>query len=283
MRTMQGDREHIETNWMFGPESARIHSHLEREMRRAHENREFVLDYQPIYDARPPAPVLGFEALLRWRHPELGLISPLEFIPIAENNGMILPLTLRILEESAERIALWRRLWPDCYLSVNVSPLQLRGANFAKLLLEALDRTGLAPEALVIEITENGPALDERTRHSMTELVRRGLRFAIDDFGTGHSSLRYLQHYPFQILKLDRSFIRETPQPGRAAAIVESVLALARRLELTTVAEGVETATQLAFLQQNGCDAIQGFFLANPMTPASISDFARFCMSGSQN
>ena len=264
----------------FGAESAQIHMHLVREMQRAHENHEFMLDYQPIYDAGPPAQPFGFEALLRWRHPELGLISPGQFIPIAENNGMIMPLTVRILEESANRIKLWRKLWPECYLSVNIPPLQMREEGFAALILDTLSKAGLPADALVIEVTENGVPLEERTRATMEDLVERGVRFAIDDFGTGHSSLKYLQKFPFQILKLDRSFIREIPEEGRTATIVKSILALAQSLGLKTVAEGVETASQLSFLQEHHCDAIQGFFLAHPLSPGSISEFTQRFVAG---
>ena len=254
-------------------ESARIHEVLTREIRRAHDNQEFVLDYQPIYEARPPARAMGFEALARWKHPELGLISPLDFIPIVENTGMVGALTLLVLRESVSRIRTWRGLWPDSYLALNVSPMQLREEGFAASILRTLEETNLPPDALVLEVTETGVPLDDRTGRVMRDLVAEGIRFAADDFGTGHSSLLYLQKYPFQILKLDRNFISDIPGASRDALIVASILELAARLGLTTVAEGVETSEQLQFLQEHGCDAIQGFFLSHPLAPTTITAF----------
>jgi diguanylate cyclase (GGDEF)-like protein/PAS domain S-box-containing protein len=240
---------------------------LEAAMFQAVREGEFMLYYQPIVDARSRQ-IQGFETLMRWKHPTLGMVPPVRFIPIAEANGLINLLgawalkaacvQLKRFEEAARR---------ELYISVNISPRQFRNDGFLDVLDDALAFSGLRGEQLVLEITEGALMIDPAHAETiLTRMAERRARIAIDDFGTGYSSLAYLKRFPISVLKIDRAFVKDLPESAKDGAICNAVLDLARHLGLSVVAEGVETAGQLDFLDQRGCQYIQGYLTGKPMT-----------------
>ncbi len=241
---------------------------MEAAMFEAVRNGEFLLHYQPIIDARTRQ-IMGFEALMRWIHPESGPISPVQFIPMAESNGLINLLgawalkaacvQLRRFEQSAGR---------SLYVSVNVSPRQFRNDQFIDMVDEAIMLSGINGNQLLLEITEGILMSDpEHAEVLLTAITARGVRIAIDDFGTGYSSLAYLKRFPIDALKIDRAFIKDLPESVKDAAICNVVLNLANNLNLSTVAEGVENQRQFDFLAAQGCTFIQGFHTGRPLLP----------------
>jgi diguanylate cyclase (GGDEF)-like protein/PAS domain S-box-containing protein len=240
---------------------------LEHELRSAVARQELTLFYQP--QARIDGQVTGFEALARWDHPTLGSIAPGRFIPIAEDSGIIVSLGEWVLREACREAATWVR---PLQVSVNLSPIQFRHGDLPTLVHMALLDTGLPPGRLVLEITE-GVLIDdfERALTTLRRLKLLGVGIAMDDFGTGYSSLSYLQSFPFDKIKIDRSFINNLARGHQSAAIVRAVIGLGRGLDLPVVAEGVETAEQQAFLSAEDCDEIQGYFVGRP---GPMSDYA---------
>ncbi|KQQ40549.1 histidine kinase [Duganella sp. Leaf126] len=259
---------------IYSPTQAGPQQHdisLEAAMFQAVREGEFLLYYQPIVDA-PGCEIQGFETLMRWKHPTLGMVPPVRFIPIAEANGLINLLgawalkaacvQLRQFEEVAKR---------SLYISVNISPRQFRNDKFLGVLDEALAFSGLPGERLILEITEGTLMVDPvHAETILSRMAERGARIAIDDFGTGYSSLAYLKRFPISVLKIDRAFIRDLPASQKDGAICSTVLDLARHLDLSVVAEGVETAEQLGWLEQRGCQYIQGYLTGKPM-PANVA------------
>lgn len=243
---------------------------MEAAMFDAVRNGEFLLHYQPIVDAISKE-IMGFEALMRWRHPVMGIVSPMQFIPMAESNGLINLLGAWVLKAACVQLRKFQQVTKrQLYVSVNVSPRQFRNERFLDLIDEALALSGLRGEQLLLEITEgilmSDPDHAETLLHAITA---RGVRIAIDDFGTGYSSLAYLKRFPISVLKIDRAFIKDLPDSVKDAAICNVVLSLAEHLDLTAVAEGVETEQQLTFLANQGCALIQGFFTGRPQLPES--------------
>jgi diguanylate cyclase (GGDEF)-like protein len=244
---------------------------MEAAMFEAVRNGEFLLHYQPIVDANTRQ-IKGFEALMRWRHPQLGLVSPMQFIPMAENNGLINLLGAWVLKAACVQIrqfeaAVGRQL----YVSVNVSPRQFRNERFLELMDDAIKLSGLRGEQLLLEITEGILMSDPEHAEALLHAISaRAVRIAIDDFGTGYSSLAYLKRFPIAVLKIDRAFIKDLPQSVKDAAICNVVLSLADHLNLSTVAEGVENEEQLAFLAQQGCALIQGYLTGFPLLPEAV-------------
>ena len=241
---------------------------MEAAMFEAVRNGEFLLHYQPIVDAHSRQ-IMGFEALMRWRHPVLGLVSPLQFIPLAESNGLINLLGAWVLKAACVQIRLFEQAaGRELYVSVNVSPRQFRNERFLNLMDDAIALSGLRGEQLLLEITEgilmSDPEHAEALLHAITA---RKVRIAIDDFGTGYSSLAYLKRFPIAVLKIDRAFIKDLPASVKDAAICNVVLSLADHLKLSTVAEGVENEEQLAFLASQGCRLIQGYLTGYPLLP----------------
>lgn len=251
----------------------RNRQHLEHDLRHAISRRELSLVYQPQKDIKTGA-VVGFEALLRWQHPERGVISPAIFIPIAEEGGSILQIGEWVLRTACHEAASWK-----CPLSVavNVSAVQLHNANFARLLHEILLHTGLSPRRLELEITETALIRDlNRALSTLRQVKALGVRIAMDDFGTGYSSLSNLRAFPFDKIKIDGSFIKTVNMNEQAATIVRAVLGLGRGLGLPVLAEGVETPGELKFLMDEACDEAQGYHLG---MPAKIEEF-RFLTHG---
>jgi diguanylate cyclase (GGDEF)-like protein len=244
---------------------------LENALRRALEREEFELQYQPIVDARTGAPT-GAEALVRWRHPELGLLLPSEFIPLAEENGLIIPLGEWVLRQACAQ----NRAWQDAGLTpirvvVNLSSRQLR-RSLPEMVGRILQTTGLEARFLGLELTESllvkHQKEDTDTLHALRAM---GLHLAVDDFGTGYSSFSYLKHLPLDSLKIDRSFVREITTSPDDAAITTAIIAMAHALGLKVVGEGVETAGQRDVLQGQGCDALQGYLFSRPVLPDALA------------
>ncbi|HEY0514593.1 MAG TPA: EAL domain-containing protein [Thermoanaerobaculia bacterium] len=247
---------------------------LERDLRLAIERGEFALVYQPqaVVDS---GQTVGVEALLRWNHPQRGVILPDEFIAIAEETRLILPLGEWVLRTACEQARQWQTAGgPRLRVAVNLSALQFRQRNLAGTVQTMLSESGLDPGSLVIEITESSAMLNvELTIEVLSELREMGLRVAIDDFGTGHASLSYLKQFPIDGLKIDRSFVSDMEASRESAAIVTAIIGLAHGLGLGVLAEGVESDSQLRRLAACGCDEYQGFFLSRPLAPAIIPDF----------
>jgi diguanylate cyclase (GGDEF)-like protein/PAS domain S-box-containing protein len=241
---------------------------LQHELRRALADDQFHLNYQPQVDLSSGR-VVGLEALLRWTHPELGQISPTEFIPIAEETGLIFPIGSWTLREACRQA----RSWPGITVAVNLSPAQFLKPGLEDMVALTLDETELEPERLELEITERILLRDtESTLRILHNIRSLGVRISMDDFGTGYSSLSYLRRFPFDKIKLDRSFISDVESDGDAWTIVRAILGLGRSLSIATIAEGVETIGQLQFLIREGCDEGQGYYFGAPMPPEAIAD-----------
>ncbi len=240
---------------------------LESSLRHALEDEALLLHYQPKVDLCT-GKVTGMEALLRWRHPEIGLVSPGEFIPLLEETGMILSVGEWVIRAACIRNKVWQEMGlPKLRTAVNMSARQFKQAGLVKMITRILDEIGLEPDYLVLEITES-ILVDhvEETIAILHEFNGMGIQVAIDDFGTGYSSLSYLKRLPIHSLKIDRSFIKDVTINPDDAAIVRATIAMAHSLKLKVVAEGVETRSQLAFLLNNGCDEVQGFYFCKPLT-----------------
>gem|GEM_PF-334170 len=247
---------------------------LRADLRRAVEREEFVVHYQPIM-ALGADEIGGFEALARWEHPEKGLVSPGEFIPLAEETGLIVEIGLLVLEEACRRVLEWQGTSGEFLdLSVNLSARQFRQPDLIGQISGVLDRTGFDANHLKLEVTESTAMEDvEMALVTLRNLRDLGIRLSIDDFGTGYSSLSYLRRFPVDDLKIDRSFVGRLDDDAESAAIVSTTVSLARILNLTVTAEGVETANQLARLRGLGCDFAQGFHLSRPLTAQAASSF----------
>jgi predicted signal transduction protein with EAL and GGDEF domain len=240
---------------------------LESALYQALERKEFHLAYQPQADACSGA-ICGVEALIRWRHPETGLISPLEFIPLAEENGLILPIGAWVLETACADAMRWRAMGlPPIQISVNISPIQFRDPELQDKIVATLAATGLPAGQLEIEITESTLMEDAtRTLELMHLLRTQGVHIALDDFGTGYSSLQYLKQLPLTKLKIDRAFVRDMPASKADEAIVRAVVTLAQTLDMRVTAEGVETHEQSVVLAELGCHILQGSYISMPVS-----------------
>jgi diguanylate cyclase (GGDEF)-like protein/PAS domain S-box-containing protein len=249
---------------------------MEAAMFEAVRNGEFCLHYQPIVDATTRQ-VRGYEALMRWMRPDQGLVSPVQFIPMAESNGLINLLGAWALKSACMQLKRFQEAaGRPLYVSVNVSPRQFRNDQFLGMMDEALSLAGLEGEQLLLEITEGILMADPgHAEATLNQISARGVRIAIDDFGTGYSSLAYLKRFPISTLKIDRAFIQDLPESVKDAAICNVVLSLASHLDLSTVAEGVENAEQLQFLVRQGCTLIQGFYTGHPMMPETAMALLR--------
>jgi diguanylate cyclase (GGDEF)-like protein/PAS domain S-box-containing protein len=249
------------------------HLHTGNALHRALERGEFELHYQPILELETGR-VIGFEALVRWRHPERGLVMPLEFIGLAEETGLIVPIGAWVLETACVQVASWQAARPDdqpLSISVNVSPRQLAEPSFPEQLEQVLGHSGIRPGTLWLEITETTLMHDTESAGSALRALRtQGIHLAVDDFGTGYSSLSHLKRFPIEALKIDQSFIRGLADNAEDAAIVTAVISLAHALGLSSTAEGVETPEQLAELRTLGCELAQGNLFAQPQ-PATLA------------
>jgi diguanylate cyclase (GGDEF)-like protein/PAS domain S-box-containing protein len=258
---------------VYSPESdhhSRVRLTLVADLRRALEREELVVYYQPQADAATGV-VRTMEALVRWEHPVHGLLSPDQFVPLAEQTGLIRPLTLYMVDASLRQCAAWRRAGYDVAVAVNVTGRDLLDLHFPGQVADAIERAGVAPEALELEITESTIMADAaRARSVLVQLSDLGVRLAVDDFGSGHSSLGYLKRLPIDVLKIDRSFVMNMVDESDDAVIVRSTIDLGHNLGLQVVAEGVETEEALARLAELGCDSVQGYFLGRPQPSDAI-------------
>jgi EAL domain-containing protein (putative c-di-GMP-specific phosphodiesterase class I) len=245
---------------------------VEMDLRNALPTEDFELYYQPILDV-PSGRVTGFEALIRWHHPLRGLVSPADFIPLAEETGLIMPISEWALMAACTAAANWPA---DIVVAVNISPVQFNDGRLPNVVQEALETSGLAPGRLEIEVTESVLLQNSDDRLAMLHRLRAlGIRIALDDFGTGYSSLSYLRSFPFDKIKIDKSFIRDLGSNRDSMVIVEAVIGLARGLGMTTVAEGVETAQQLATLTEAGCTRVQGYLFSRPVPEGEVPGLVR--------
>jgi EAL domain-containing protein (putative c-di-GMP-specific phosphodiesterase class I) len=239
---------------------------LEKALRRAIEDEALEIHYQPIVSA-DGARIVGAEALLRWTHPERGAIAPATFVPVAEHCGLM----PRLGEFVLRRVIADAGRWPDLYLAVNLSPLQVRDAALIDIIKALLAEHQVSPERLMLEVTEgvliDNPA-EAKTR--LDTLKALGVRLALDDFGTGYSSLTYLQRFKFDKLKIDRGFVEPLGRDASSNALVQSIVSLGRALDLTLLAEGVETEEQRVLLRLAGCQEMQGFLFARPGPPEAL-------------
>lgn len=265
---------------LFSPDMDSLaHEHLliEAELRKALERDELELFYQPVL--RPSdSQLVGLEALIRWHHPSLGLLSPASFIPVAEESGVIAPLGEWILNRACENaVEIGRKLGRDIFVAVNVSAQQFNTTrpHLATVVEDALLSTGLPPHCLELEITESVILGDvPETVETLTALNELGVRLSIDDFGTGFSSMSYLRKFPFDTLKIDRMFVQDVDGEAQNGVLAEAIIAMAHALNLNVIGEGVETQAQLDFLMQRNCDMIQGFYFSKPVRASRVAELA---------
>jgi len=253
-----------------GSEEAIEQMTLERDLRRALDQDELILFFQPQVDA-VTGKTVAVEALLRWQHPERGMILPDNFIPVAERSHQIIPIGEWVLREACRHGASWQKDHPNLRVSVNLSPIQFQEPGFEFVMRRVLRDSGIRPELLEIEITE-GAAMQnpEITLEVLNEIKAMGVRISIDDFGTGYSSLSYLSQFPIDSLKIDRGFVRDIGLKGAHSIIIAAVIALAHQMNLTVVAEGVETEQQSKFLRDSACEHLQGYLFSRPLPAHEI-------------
>ena len=252
------------------------HLQLVNALRQALEHDQLRLHFQPqvsLLDGR----LVGAEALLRWTHPELGPVSPAEFIPAAEDSGLILPIGEWVLRHAARQARFWLQDGrAPLVMAVNLSAVQFRHPDLPALVTRILEEESLPPEYLELELTEGVALHDPQGAIAvMNQLHERGVRMSIDDFGTGHSSLAHLKKFKIYKLKVDQSFVRDISTDAEDRAIVAAIIQMAKSLGLQTIAEGVETAGQLAFLREQGCDEVQGYFFSKPLPADQFELFAQ--------
>jgi predicted signal transduction protein with EAL and GGDEF domain len=245
---------------------------MEAKLRQALDLQQFRIYYQPRVSADGEN-VLGMEALIRWAHPDLGMIPPAEFIPIAEETGLIILIGQWILAEVCRQVVEWRTMGlPALRVSVNLSPVQFKHESLHRNLTEILAKSGLEPRFLELEITESLLMHDvESTITLLHKLKAVGLSISIDDFGTGYSSLSYLKRFPISTLKIDQSFVRDLKNDPDDVAIVQAIIALAHSLRLQVVAEGVEQKSQMNILRELGCDEVQGYYFSRALPPEAFA------------
>jgi len=246
---------------------------LETELRRAAERRQFSLHYQPKVDLGS-GQITGVEALLRWKHPQLGMVPPAQFIPLAEETGLIVPIGRWVLREACAQNMAWQRhgLRPVS-MAVNLSPRQFADEHLLNDVDEALRASGMSPVLLQLEVTESMVMRNvARAVRVLDAIQNRGIRLAIDDFGTGYSSMSLMKQFPIDTIKIDRSFVRDLPRDSEDQAIAQAIISMGKALGMTVVAEGVETAEQHAFLRNHDCDEMQGYLFSKPLPPGELAN-----------
>ena len=242
-------------------------------LQRALQEREFVLHYQPVVELAGGR-MTGMEALVRWNRPDGGIVAPGEFIPLAEETGMIVPLGWWVLDEACRQFSRWHAKQPELVLHVNLSPRQLHDPQATATVLDALSASGLPAESLVLELTEGSIMQDvESSLVAMEKLTALGVRMSVDDFGTGYSSLSYLQKLPVSVLKVDKAFVDQVAASKQGAALVRAIIGVGQALELQVVAEGVERVEQVGRLQALNCRYAQGYYFSRPLDVEAMGDF----------
>ncbi|RKZ95204.1 MAG: hypothetical protein DRQ46_08805, partial [Gammaproteobacteria bacterium] len=245
---------------------------LEKELRKALEQEQFVLFYQPKVDLSSNK-ITGMEALVRWQHPTLGLVPPMEFIPLAEETGIIIPLGEWIMLTACKQMTLWEKEYPDLInMSINVSARQFWKNDFIDSIKKTLNQTNVSADKIEFELTESVVMNDiESAIQTMIAIKQLGVSLSIDDFGTGYSSLNYLKRFPLDVLKIDRSFINDLENEHSDSAIVRSIIALAENFGLRVVAEGIEEAYQQQILTDLGCHFGQGYYFSRPVASIEMT------------
>ena len=273
-------KEDGKNNYKFYSQEMNVHSFerlaLETSLRRGIERSEFLLHYQAKLDLRS-GHITGVEALVRWQHPDMGMVPPAQFIPLAEETGLIVPLGKWVLHTACAQGVAWQKQGlPPVHIAVNLSARQFADDDLVSDIASALKITGLAPQLLELELTESMVIQNaERASRVLAEIKAMGVRLAIDDFGVGYSSLTHLKRFPIDTLKVDRSFIRDVPGDAEDKAITEAIIAMGKSLNLTVVAEGVETEEQQTFLKEHACDEMQGFFFSKPIPGEAFAELLR--------
>ncbi len=282
-RTRQGGGDNYQFYTADMNERALKRLRLENDLRRALEQKEFIVHYQPKIETLGKR-IVGMEALVRWQHPELGLVSPAEFIPLAEETGLIAPLGEWVLRTACAQ----NKAWQDAGLerlrvSVNLSLRQFRQVDLVEMIERTLSETGLAPECLELELTESSMMKDAaHAVETLNRLRALGIRISIDDFGSGYSSLSYLKHLPIDVLKIDQTFVRDMNTDPNDAAIVMAIITLAHSLNLQAIAEGVETQEQFNLLRLLRCDEVQGYLFSKPVTAEVFETLLRESQSSAR-
>ncbi|HVB58905.1 MAG TPA: EAL domain-containing protein [Candidatus Acidoferrales bacterium] len=275
-------KEHGRNNYKFFEQQMAIRAverqSIEEDLRGALERQEFVLQYQPKIDLQTGT-ITGAEALLRWLHPQRGLVSPVMFVPVAEDSGLILPIGMWVRREACKQVRAWQNAGlPALPIAVNISVVEFRDQNFLESIRAILKETRLEPRCLELELTESVLMQHaEATTSVLQQLKAMGVQLAVDDFGTGYSSLSYLRRFPIDALKIDRSFVNEITSNPDDATIVRAVISMGRSLKQRVIAEGVETREQLAFLQNQQCAEGQGYYFSQPVFP---QEFAKLLETG---
>lgn len=243
---------------------------IETELNNAIVNGEMFLCYQPLIDAKTKK-MVGMEALIRWKHPRMGMIRPLEFIPIAEETGLIIPIGEWVLQNACRQFKKWQNMgYTDCGLSVNVSAIQLQQPGFAEIVSRIVNENGILPKFIELEITESiflGSSPDVSI--NLNALSEQGFKISIDDFGTGYNSLKNLQEVLISTMKIDRTFICDI-KADINKVIIDSVIYLGHSINAEITAEGVETEEQYEYLKKKGCDKIQGYYFSKPLLPEEV-------------
>lgn len=258
------------SSWQYYTADMNVAAHkrllLESELRKAIENKEFILNYQPQIEL-PSKKIIGFEALLRWNHPDRGIVSPMEFIPVLEETGLIADVGEWVLKTACTQNALWRNSGlPDVTVAVNFSVVQFQNEGLVDIIVDVLNQTGLPAEGLDVEITESIMMQDTEGVVNILEKLRtQGVQLSMDDFGTGYSSLSQLKKIPINTLKLDQSFVRGLPNDRGDKGITRAIISMGHNLGMTVIAEGVETEEQSSFLVNEGCDSMQGYLFSRPL------------------
>jgi len=267
---------------------AQKHIRLEAELRRAIEHEEFLVYYQPVIQLET-GKICEVEALVRWQHPQRGLVSPADFIPIAEETGLIVAIGQWVLQTACKQAQMWQLKYPNqppLILNVNLSPKQFQQPKIAEKIIQTLNETGLNPYCLKLEITESMVMENEETTIAMLRKLKElGIQLAIDDFGVGFSALNYLKQFPIDTLKIDRAFINGLGQSVTDTAIVHAIIAFAKALNLSITAEGIETVEQITQLRALKCDRAQGYYFAKPLTIEVFNSFLElsYLYSAKQN
>ncbi len=249
------------------------HLQLEADLQRAIERQQLSLNYQPIVSLETQK-VVGFEALVRWYHPDRGFVSPVQLINLAEKAGLIVSMGQWVLSQACQHLLEWQTQFPDLYVSVNLSEIQLRHPSLIQEVKRVLDSLKLPPFSLKLEITES--SLMENINYAtglLEQLKALKIRLLIDDFGTGYSSLSYLQKLPVDTLKIDRSFVQNIEIENKDFEIAKTIINLAHSLDLAVVTEGIETSQQFKIFQQLGCDFGQGYLFSPPLNPTEVMNF----------
>jgi EAL domain-containing protein (putative c-di-GMP-specific phosphodiesterase class I) len=248
---------------------------MENALRRAIERQEFVLHYQPQINISSGA-VVGAEALIRWNHPELGLVRPGKFISIAEERGLIVPIGSWVIEEATRQVGVWQDAGISIPIAVNVSAVQFRQKDFLEQLANSVKKHGITPSRIELELTEGIIMRDAETTIKILEKLHdMGFQLSIDDFGTGFSSLNYLRRFPIDKIKIDQSFVSDVTQGESAKGIVTAVISLAKSLKLRVIAEGVQTKEQLEILRDLRCDEAQGFLFSPALVSGEFEKLVR--------